>query len=230
MNTTATPLHIAIIPDGNRRWAKSRHLPTLFGHKKGVDVMEDICFAALDRGVKTLTFFAFSTENWKRSKREVQYLFKLFEEVFKNRLEKFNRENIRLVVSGRIWEFPKRLQHYIQRAVEKTKQNTRGIVHLCLNYGGRAEIVDTVKKILTKRLKPGQLSEQTISDNLYTPGLTQPDLIIRTSGEQRLSGYLLWQAEYAELMFVKKHWPDFTKRDLDGAIAEYQGRQRRFGS
>ncbi len=230
MNTSTIPLHIAIVPDGNRRWAKARHLPTLFGHKKGVDVFEDVCYAALDRGVKTMTFWAFSTENWERSKREVQYLLKLFEEVFTTRLEKIHRENIRLVVSGRTWEFPKRLQAAIQNAVEKTKQNTRGIVHLCLNYGGRAEIVDTVKKIVKNHTAPDKITEDTISKNLYAPGLPEPDLIIRTSGEQRLSGYLLWEAEYAEFLFVKKHWPDFNRQDLQEAIEEYQRRQRRFGS
>ncbi|MDP3964219.1 MAG: polyprenyl diphosphate synthase [bacterium] len=229
MSSSSIPQHIAIIPDGNRRWAKANRRPSLFGHKKGVEVMESVCYAALDRGVKVMTFWAFSTENWKRSKREVNYLLALFEDVFKNRLEKFHKENIKLMVSGRTEEFPKKLQNLITNAVTKTKNNTRGIVHLCLNYGGRAEIVDAVKKIISEKINPARLSPETISTHLYNPGLPEPDLIIRTSGEQRLSGYLPWQSEYSELMFVDKHWPDFSEKEIEQAIKEYQRRERRFG-
>ncbi|MDD5567468.1 MAG: polyprenyl diphosphate synthase [Patescibacteria group bacterium] len=229
METQAVPLHIAIIPDGNRRWAKAKHLPAFFGHKRGVDVMEKTCYAALDRGVKVLTFWAFSTENWKRAKREVNYLFKLFEDVFKNRLEKFDKENVKLLVSGRTDEFPSKLQYYIKRAVDKTKNNTRGIVHLCLNYGGRSEIIDMVKKIIKEKVSPDRINKKTINSHLYTPGLPDPDLIVRTSGEQRTSGFLPWQLEYAEYAFIKKHWPDFNESDIDQLIKDFQSRQRRFG-
>ncbi|PIS43077.1 MAG: di-trans,poly-cis-decaprenylcistransferase [Candidatus Kerfeldbacteria bacterium CG08_land_8_20_14_0_20_40_16] len=229
MKREIIPKHIAIIPDGNRRWAKSRHLPMFFGHKKGVEVMENICYAALDRGVKVLTFWAFSTENWKRTAKEVNYLIKLFVEVFRNRLNKFHKENVKLVVSGKIEEFPKELQEEIKKAVEKTKRNTRGIVHFCLNYGGRTEIVDVVKKLLKKRISPNKVNQKMISDNLYTPGLPEPDLVIRTSGEQRLSGFLTWQSVYSELLFVAKHWPAFTEKDLNLAIEEFSRRNRRFG-
>ncbi len=229
MSQAKVPQHIAIIPDGNRRWAKSKHLPTFFGHKKGVDVMEKTCYAAIDRGVKVLTFWAFSTENWRRAKREVNYLFQLFEDVFKNRLDRFDNENIRLVVSGRIDEFPKKLQNYIKNAVERTKNNTRGVVHLCLNYGGRAEIIDMVKNVLKKKITPDEIDKKVISDNLYTPGLPDPDMIVRTSGEHRTSGFLPWQLEYAEYSFIDKHWPDFNEKDVDNIIKDFQARQRRFG-
>ncbi|MBU0707661.1 di-trans,poly-cis-decaprenylcistransferase [Patescibacteria group bacterium] len=229
MAKAAVPQHIAIIPDGNRRWAKSKHLPALLGHKRGVDVMEKVCYAAIDRGVKVMTFWAFSTENWRRAKREVNYLLKLFEEVFINRLDKFNSENVKLVVSGRIDEFPDRLQNYIKKAVDKTKNNTRGIVHLCLNYGGRAEIIDMVKKIIKKKISPLKVNRQIIDENLYNPGLPDIDLVVRTSGEQRTSGFLPWQLEYAEYAFVDKHWPDFKEKDIDKLIKDFQSRQRRFG-
>ncbi|MFH0853538.1 MAG: polyprenyl diphosphate synthase [bacterium] len=224
-----TPKHIAIIPDGNRRWAKSKHLPSLVGHKKGVEITEEICDVAIEQGVKVLTFWAFSTENWKRSEKEVKYLFHLLEEVFLNKVDKFHRENIRLIVSGRIEKFPKKLQGYIRKAVAKTKNNTRGILNICLNYGGRTEIVDAVKKIIKNKIPAAKIDKETIQKNLYSPELPDPDLIIRTSGEHRTSGYLLWQSEYAEYVFVDKYWPDFTKKDLIKAITEFKNRQRRFG-
>jgi undecaprenyl diphosphate synthase len=224
------PQHIAIIPDGNRRWAKAKHLPKLFGHKKGFEVMEKICYAAIDRGVKVMTFYAFSTENWKRSKTEVNYLFRLFEDVFKNYIGKFNAEKIRLLVSGQTDELPNSLIKAIQNAVARTADNKRGIVHLCLNYGGRTEIVDAVKSIIKLGLPANSITKEIITRHLYQPDLPMPDLIMRTSGEHRTSGYLLWQAEYAEYLFINKHWPDFTVRDLDAALKEFELRQRRFGA
>jgi len=226
----ATPKHIAIIPDGNRRWAKSKHLPSLIGHKKGVETTEKICYAAIEQGVRVLTFWAFSTENWKRSQTEKKYLFKLLEDAFLKKVDKFHSENIRLVVSGRIEKFPNKLQDYINRAVKMTRKNTRGIVNICLNYGGRLEIVDAVKKIVKKGIPALKITNKTIRDNLYVPEIPDPDLIIRTSGERRTSGYLLWQSEYAEYVFVDKCWPDFTKKDLIKALADFKNRQRRFGS
>jgi undecaprenyl diphosphate synthase len=227
---TKVPHHIAIIPDGNRRWAKAKHMPQFYGHKKGFEVMEKICYAAVDRGVKVMTFYAFSTENWKRSKTEVSYLFRLFESVFKNYVGKFNDEGIRLLVSGQTDALPASLIKAMNQAVSATAQNTRGTVHLCLNYGGRTEIVDAVKNIIKQDVPAKLVTKELISQNLYQPGLPEPDLIIRTSGEHRTSGYLLWQSEYAEYLFIQKHWPDFTVRDLDSALAEFDRRQRRFGA
>jgi undecaprenyl diphosphate synthase len=223
------PKHVAIIPDGNRRWARQHGRPLVFGHKQGVEAFERICDAAIDRGIKIITFYTFSSENWKRTKTEVKYLFRLLEDVFRNRLDKLDREGIRLVVSGRLSEFPANLQATIIRAVEVTKHNTRGIVHLCLNYGGRNEIIDAIKAIMVKEIKPAKVTTEVVRANLYHPEISDPDMIIRTSGEQRLSGYLLWQSEYAELYFPDKLWPDFTAADFDDALAEYKRRKRRFG-
>lgn len=223
------PRHIAIIPDGNRRWAKQHKLSPVLGHKHGVETFERICDAAIDRGVKVITFYTFSTENWRRTKTEVRYLFRLLEDVFTKRLGKLEREGIQLRVSGRIDEFPARLQTIISNAVERTRTNRRGIVHLCLNYGGRNELIDAVRKIARENLPASKIDDRSITAHLYQPDLPAPDLIIRTSGEQRLSGFLLWQSEYSELYFSGKFWPDFSASDLDQAIHEYQRRQRRYG-
>lgn len=223
------PQHIAIIPDGNRRWAKSKHLPSVFGHKKGVEVSNSFYNNVFDMGVKVLSFWAFSTENWDRPPKEVKYLFKLLEDVFRRWLVSMNQDNIKILVSGRIGELPPKLQKLVNDAVFTTRHNTRGIIHLCLNYGGRAEIVDAVKKIISEGIPASKVTVPLISKYVYTPGLPDTDLIIRTSGEQRLSGYLMWESDYAELVFIKKYFPQLTFTDIKEAVAEYQRRQRRFG-
>ncbi len=223
------PAHIAIIPDGNRRWAKEHGLSTLEGHKMGVEAFERIGDAALARGVKYLTFWGFSTENWSRSKREVAYLMKLFRWVFTNKIDDFNKKNIKINVLGRVEMFSKELQRMINGAIRLTKNNTYGVVNLALNYGGRAELIDMVKKALSMKISPQAVTEERLASLLYAPNVPDPDLIIRTSGEQRLSGFLPWQGVYSELYFSKKYWPDFNERDLDRAIATFQDRQRRFG-
>lgn len=230
-HTTAHPIprHIAIIPDGNRRWAKEHGYSTFEGHKRGMEAFEIIGRAALDRGVQYLTFWGFSTENWKRSKREVAYLMKLFMWVFTNKIQDFHRENIRINFLGRVDAFSKELQRAIKRSLDLTKNNTRGVVSIALNYGGRAEITDMVKRALSLHLAPSQVTEQRLGTLTYAPDLPDPDLIIRTSGEQRLSGFLPWQGAYSELYFSKKYWPAFTAKDLDRAIHAYQQRVRRFG-
>lgn len=229
MSQSAVPQHIAIIPDGNRRWAKSRRRPGVFGHRKGVEVANALYNAVFDMGVKVLSFWAFSTENWQRPPTEVKYLFALLEEVFERWITQLDRDNVRVVVSGRIDELPKHLGELVRQAMETTKTNTRGIIHLCLNYGGRAEIVDAVKRIAQEGIPARKISSALVDRYLYNPGLPPPDLIIRTSGEQRLSGYLLWQSEYAELLFLEKKFPDVTVADIKEAIAEFQRRQRRYG-
>jgi undecaprenyl diphosphate synthase len=227
---TAVPKHIAIIPDGNRRWAREHGFPVFQGHKRGVERFEEIGDAAMKRGVKYLTFWGFSTENWSRSKREVAYLMHLFRWVFRTKLSDFHRKNIRINVLGRIEDFSSDLQRMIHTAITTTKNNTYGVLNLALNYGGRAELLDVVKKALRLHLTPKAVTEQKISRLLYAPDIPDPDLIIRTSGEQRLSGFLPWQGVYSELYFSKKYWPAFTTKDLDVAIGEYANRQRRFGS
>ena len=224
------PQHIAIIPDGNRRWAKSKHLPSVFGHKKSVDQAEDICLRALDRGVKVVTMWGFSTKNWRRPKTEVRYLMGLFEDIFTNKAERLHKHGVRMRVSGRIEELPAKLRSAIHKAEELTAGNKRGTLHICLNYSGRAEILDIAKKIAAQHIKPSDITERTIEKQLYVPDLPPVDMIIRTSGEYRLSGFLPWQAEDAEYLFLEKHWPAFTPDDMDKAIAEYQRRQRRFGA
>lgn len=222
--------HIGIIIDGNRRWAKQRGLPSLEGHRRGYNLVKKVAQWCVDRGIDVLTIYAFSTENWKRSKEEVDYLMKLTGLALSKDLDVLHRKNIKLAVIGRVKQLPENLQVHIQRAVEKTKHNTGGTLQLALNYGGRAEIVDAVRKVVRTARDASKIDEESISKALYTKNQPDPDLIIRTSGEQRLSGFLAWQGVYSELMFVNKNWPDFKERDLDAALEEYAKRQRRFGS
>lgn len=221
--------HLAIIMDGNRRWASSKGWPKLEGHRRGYQNFKKIAEACLDRGIKILTVFAFSTENWNRSKREVSYLFRLLEDALSKELDQFNRNKIRLKVIGRINQLPVNLQRAIDRAERATADNRRGLLQLAINYGGQPEIVDAVKKIIEKGIKSNQVKPEMIAANLYNPEAPPPDLIIRTSGEQRLSGFLLWHSAYSEFYFTKKHWPEFNAQDLDKAIEEYNRRHRRFG-
>jgi len=215
--------------DGNRRWAQQKGLPTLKGHWAGYQVMKKIGQWCLDRGIKYLTVWAFSTENWKRSKKEVDYLMSLLRRALREEVEVFHKKGVRLNVLGRIEGLPKELQKEVYWAIEKTKKNTKAIFNLAINYGGRAEIVDVVKKIMNKGLKATKINESLIAKYLYSPSLPEPDLVIRTSGELRTSGFLLWESAYSELYFSKKYWPDFSEKDLDEAIEDYQKRERRFG-
>ncbi len=226
----ALPRHIAIIPDGNRRWAKRHHRPTLEGHRRGVEVFEKVAYAAIDRGVQYLTFWGFSTENWRRSKREVAYLLRLFRWVFTTKIDQLNRENIKLNIIGRLSGFSQDLQTLIRKAVSLTENNTRGVMTIALNYGGRAEILDAVKRALRQNLTPQQVTERRFSELMYAPSVPDPDLIIRTSGEHRMSGFFAWPGTFSELYFSDKAWPDFSERDLDAALHDYAKRQRRFGA
>lgn len=225
-NQKNLPRHLGIILDGNRRWAKERGLPTLEGHHKGFENVKLIIQAAQDRGIETLTLFCFSTENWHRSKEEVDYLMDIFRKSLSDYFGKFNEKNVKINVLGQKDKFARDIKEQIEKIESETKNNTGMTLNLALSYGGRAELVDAIKKIVKKGIDPDKITEDTVKDNLWT---SDADLIIRTGGEQRLSGFLLWQAAYSEFLFVKKYWPDFGENDLDAALAEYASRQRRFG-
>ncbi|MBU3918825.1 di-trans,poly-cis-decaprenylcistransferase [Patescibacteria group bacterium] len=219
------PYHIGIIMDGNRRWAKDKGLGSLAGHQKGFETFEKIARYCQKKGIKILTVFAFSTENWNRSKKEKDYLMKIFLSVFrKERIDELMKEKVKINVLGQKYRFSKQLQKKIQEIEDLTKDNTKFILNICLSYGGRADIIEAIKKIGEKKI-----TEDLISKNLWTQGLPDPDLIIRTGKEKRISNFLIWQAAYAELYFSDKHWPEFTEHDLDKALKEYDERKRRFG-
>jgi len=224
------PYHLGIIIDGNRRWAKERGLPVFVGHQRGYEKVKQVGDWCLKKGIKILTIFAFSTENWHRSKKEVNYLMKLLKKALSPRnIKQFNQKGIKVQVIGQKERLDKSFQKIIARAEEKTKNNKKGILNLAISYGGRAEIVEAIKKIIKEKIPLEKINEETVSQRLWTAGLPDPDLIIRTSGELRTSGFLTWQSAYAELFFIKKYWPDFTEKDLDEALADYSQRQRRFG-
>ena len=224
------PKHLAIIIDGNRRWAKEKKLPSLRGHKKGLDNINKIGEWAQKKGVKILTFYAFSTENWKRSKSEVKYLMRLLSRAFsKKNLKKINQKGIKIQVIGQKEKLPGFLRKKIEQGEKLTKNNKEGILNLAISYGGRLEIIRAIKKIIKNKIKAEKITENLINENLWTKGLPDPDLIVRTGGEKRLSNFLTWQSTYSELYFIKKYWPDFTEKDLQEAFKNYSNRQRRFG-
>lgn len=227
------PSHIAIIMDGNRRWAKSHGLDPKQGHKEGAKTLEKIVKYAKTIGIKYITVYAFSTENWKRTADEVGALMLLLQNYLEEYSKRADTENIKINVLGDITRLSESMQKSINKCMERTKENTGIIFNIALNYGGRAEIVNAVKKI-AKQVKEGkiqceEIDENTISENLYTKGQPDPDLLIRTSGELRTSNFLPWQIVYSEFVFVEKHWPDFSEEDLIRAIEEYQKRNRKFG-
>jgi len=216
--------------DGNRRWAKAKGLPTLEGHRRGYDRVKKIGRWCKERGVKVLTLWAFSTENWKRSKAEIDYLMNLLKfALSKNEISQLHKDGIKVRVIGQKKRLSKDLQKLIEETEERTKNNKEGILNLAISYGGRADILQAVQKIINKKIPVDQITEETIDQNLWTADLPNPDLIIRTSGELRTSGFLTWESAYAELYFCQKHWPDFTEEDLDKAIEDFQNRQRRMG-
>jgi undecaprenyl diphosphate synthase len=216
--------------DGNRRWAKQRGLPVPEGHRRGYETFKQVGDWCLDRGIDVITVYAFSTENWQRSKKEVNYLMMLTAKALTEDIDEIHSKNIRLKVIGRIKELPKRLQERIAKAMDLTKNNTRGTLQVAFNYGGRAEIVDAMRKVYRTAKSASQINEKSIGEALYTADQPDPDLILRPSGEKRLSGFLAWQGVYSELLFIDKNWPDFNEDDLDAALQEYIRRQRRFGS
>ncbi len=230
------PAHIAIIMDGNGRWAKRRHLPRVAGHKQGMQTVKKVAIAASDLGVKVLSLYAFSTENWKRPAAEVNYLMQLPIRFFSTFVPDLVKHNVRVMVMGDTSRLPKATQKAVNDAIKDTANCDGMVLNFALNYGGRDEITRAVKQIATKvaagQLKPDEITEQTISDHLMSAPLgklADPDLLIRTSGEERISNFMLWQIGYSELVFVNEHWPDFNGDSLKRAIREFQGRHRRFG-
>ena len=228
------PRHIAIIMDGNGRWAKSKGLPRIAGHRAGAKAVEEAIKGARELGVKILTLYAFSTENWKRPKHEVAALFKLLEDYIDREVENLRKNGIRLSVIGNIEELPGSVQKKLAAAMEKTKGNDSFCLNLALNYGSRAEIVNAARRIasdcIAQKFRPEEIDEVRFSSYLYTKDIPDPDLLIRTSGEMRVSNFLLWQISYSEIYITKKLWPDFKKEDLKKAITEYQTRERRYGA
>ncbi len=228
--TKKTPYHLAIIMDGNRRWAREKGLPTLEGHRKGYNKVQEVGDWCKKKGVKILTLWAFSTENWNRSKEEISYMMKLLAKALsKKEIDELNKKGIKLQVIGQKERLSKSLQRLAKKAEEETKNNKEGTLNLAISYGGRAEIIKAVQEIVKKKIPAEKINEELINQNLWTAGLPEPDLIIRTSGEQRTSGFLMWQGVYAELYFCQKYWPDFNEKDLDTAIASYSQRERRMG-
>ncbi|WP_441990507.1 isoprenyl transferase [Paenibacillus sp. 2RAB27] len=227
------PAHVAIIMDGNGRWAKQRGLPRVAGHHSGMKNVKKITMAANDIGVKVLTMYAFSTENWKRPKEEVEFLMKLPQEFFPLEIEELIQNNVRIRMTGWKDGLPDYTLKAIEGAIERTKDNTGLILNFALNYGGRKEIIagvqDMMKDLQNGNLNPDELNEQLFSSYMLTSDLPDPDLLIRTSGELRLSNFLLWQLAYSELWFTDAYWPEFTEDLFMQAIAEYQRRGRRYG-
>lgn len=221
--------HIAIIMDGNRRWAKEKNLPGAFGHKKGVEALKTTLRACNDFGIKYLTVYAFSTENWNRKQEEVDFLMDLVAVTLTNELKEMHNENVKINFIGDLSRFNKNLQKILYNAVDTTKNNTGVHLQIALNYGSRAEIVNAVKKIVETGVSADKITEDLINANLYTQGLPDPDILIRTGGEQRISNYLLWQIAYSEIIIRLEYWPDFDKQALKESILEFAKRQRRYG-
>ncbi len=227
------PRHIGFIVDGNRRWARKHDLPTYDGHKRGMEVLMDMAYVAQARGVEFVSAFVFSTENWQRAKEEVNYLMDLFLWSFKHDMKRLVKDGFRIVFIGR----RNGLRAKIRAAIEKTEKdsaaNTGTTLAVCFNYGGQAEIVDTAKilaeKVANAEMKVDEITEETFAANLWHPEIPPIDMLVRSSGEMRLSGFMLWRAAYAELMWIQKNWPDMTEKDFDDVLTEFAQRQRRFG-
>ena len=226
---SAIPRHIAIVMDGNRRWARQRHLPAIAGHRAGVETIRKTLRAARERGVEYLTLYSFSTENWSRDPEEVTGLMGLLEETIRRETDSLVRDDVRLEVIGRLHELSPGLQRSIAGAVEATSKCAHGVMTLAFNYGGRAEIVDAVRRIVGDGLAPDAVDEVAIASRLYAPEHPDPDLLIRTGGELRVSNFLLWEVAYAEMWATPVLWPDFSVSDLDDALGSYAKRERRFG-
>ena len=227
------PQHVAIIMDGNGRWAERRHFPRIAGHRAGVKMAREIIETCARLKLPMLTLYAFSLENWRRPQAEIDFLMRLLREYLKKELPKIHRNNIRLLVIGRLEQLPEGVRRDIERAMQFTAANTGMKLVVALNYGGRAELVDAFNAILDRVRRDGQsgfrADEQTISEHLYTAGLPDPDLLIRTSGEMRVSNFLLWQIAYAEIYVTETLWPDFNRTRLLDALIDFQKRERRYG-
>ncbi len=219
------PQHVAFIMDGNRRWAKGKGLNQLQGHSKGVDIVEPLVDYAMELGIKYLTFWAFSTENWRRQKREVQFLLKLFRENLSKKVDSFHRKNVKVHIIGNLEMFPKDLQEKTKEWMTRTKNNKKITVNVALSYGGRNEIIRAIHKLPNSKT----VTKEELENYLDTKGQPDPDLLIRTGGARRLSGFMIWQMEDAEFYFTPVLWPDFTPREFDKALRWYQEQKRNFG-
>ena len=227
------PRHVAVIMDGNGRWAKRRGLPRIMGHRRGVDALKDLLRCARDWGIEALTAYAFSTENWGRPTEEVEFLMTLFERVLRRELQEMMEENVRIRFVGNLQALPASLQAEIDRSMTMTSSNTGIQFTVATNYGGRQEIVQACRAIATQiqagQLQPEDIDEAVFERHLYTAGICDPDLLIRTSGEMRISNFLLWQMAYAEIYVTDTFWPDFDRSQFHSALRDYQSRERRFG-
>lgn len=224
------PQHVGIIMDGNRRWARARGLPIIAGHRKGYDQAVKIAEYAFDRGIKYLTLFTFSTENWKRSAYEVSFLMNLLLRMIETEAMRLHKKGVRIKFIGSRRRLSTKVLSAMERAQKLTHANTKGTLLVALNYGGRSEILEAVQSLVSEHAAARKITEQSLRKHMATAAVPDPDLIIRTSGEQRLSGFLLWEAAYSELYFTSVLWPAFGIRDFDKALAEYAKRKRRFGS
>ncbi|MCC5656021.1 isoprenyl transferase [Nostoc sp. XA010] len=227
------PQHVAVIMDGNGRWAKRQGLPRIMGHKRGVDALKDLLRCCQDWGIQALTAYAFSTENWKRPQEEVDFLMTLFQRVLRQELREMVEENVQIKFVGNLQALPRSLQQEISRSMEATKDNGGIRFSVATNYGGRQEILQAcqaiAKQVQQGLLQPDEINEQVFESHLYTAGITDPDLLIRTSGEMRLSNFLLWQMAYGEIYITDALWPDFDRAEFHRALSAYQQRERRFG-
>jgi undecaprenyl diphosphate synthase len=230
LDPTRIPRHVACVMDGNGRWATRRGLKRTEGHAAGEEALFDVVEGALDVGVGWITVYAFSTENWKRPADEVRYLMRFNESILQRRSEELHERGVRIRFAGRRdWRVPRRLIRQMDESIERTRGNRRMTLTIAFNYGGRAEIVDAVRAIVAEGVPAEKITEKTIAQHLYDPEMPEPDLVVRTSGEYRISNFLLWELAYSELVFTDVLWPDFRREDLFAAIAEYQARDRRFG-
>ena len=224
------PHHLGVIIDGNRRWAREKNLPVFEGHRKGLENVKKIGNWSWKKGVKIITIYCFSTENWNRSKKEISFLMRLLgRSLAEKSIQEYHKKGIKIQIIGQEEKLSKSLQDKADKAKELTKNNKKGIINLAISYSGRIEILETIKEIIKKKIPINKITEDLINQNLWTAGLPYPDLIIRTGGERRLSNFLTWQTAYSELYFIKKYWPDFTENDLDKAFTDYSNRQRRYG-
>jgi undecaprenyl diphosphate synthase len=228
--TDRVPRHIAIVMDGNRRWARGRHLPVIAGHRQGVETIRRTVKAARDRGVEYVTLYSFSTENWKRSQEEVGGLMALLEETIRRETPTLVQDGVRLRIIGRLDELSDGVRQAIEEAARATDAGKNGTMTIAFNYGGRAEIVDAVKRLVADGVPAEKIDEQAIAARLYAPEHPDPDLLIRTGGELRVSNFLLWEVAYAEMWATDVLWPDFAIEHLDAALASYARRERRYGS
>ena len=229
MEDIKTPSHVAIILDGNGRWAQKRNMPRTFGHKNGAENVVDIAIHAKKRGVKYLTLYAFSTENWKRPKKEVDYLMKLLIKFVNDKIDQLMEEDCKLNFLGDLSAIPDQTRKAVELVLDRTKDNKSLFINIALNYGGRDELVHAFKNIVNDGYKAEDIDEKLISEYLYTKDIPDPDLLIRPGGELRISNFLIYQIAYSELYFTDKLWPDFSYEDFDKAIEEYSRRNRRFG-